>query len=484
MSNKKNQDQQHPSEQEEKILHFDDVKDMTVGQVVRKQQDIKDGIEEDDNVLDRYIKQHREDIEAKKFETLTNGEVLTDAQIEDVASRLEPSPVDVQPEEQSEVTEPEWQIHKVATETEEMDSVPVVAPLLDENSEPDEEDLEEEPSSKKKIWIWLALGTTFVAVLATAFVWMNQSNSGQTSSSSSSSSEVSSSSVDANVAAFEELYASFFTDSSLTKLKNSEFEKLSQLKEALDKIGESNDGYQAAKAKYDALEKAIQTIQDINSKFDKPAIVDGELDTTATVKAGVTFESVTTGLSTVDTLIASAINMGRTQTPASSVDQAQGLGQAGDTAASQAVSTPAASPAPATATPTSPAETPTTSTTSTTSTNPGWVNIGGVIYGMEIPAGLTLQRELSRVPYNQAAIDDVNNEAWNFNPGVLENIINISRQRGYITGNEYYLEKVNIINGRGYYNLFKPDGTYLFSINCKTGYFVGNGSGYADDLDF
>ena len=103
---------------------------------------------------------------------------------------------------------------------------------------------------------------------------------------------------------------------------------------------------------------------------------------------------------------------------------------------------------------------------------------------MEIPAGLTLQRELSRVPYNQAAIDDVNNEAWNFNPGVLENIINISRQRGYITGNEYYLEKVNIINGRGYYNLFKPDGTYLFSINCKTGYFVGNGSGYADDLDF
>lgn len=53
-------------------------------------------------------------------------------------------------------------------------------------------------------------------------------------------------------------YASFFTDSSLTKLKNSEFEKLSQLKEALDKIGESNDGYQAAKAKYDALKKAIK----------------------------------------------------------------------------------------------------------------------------------------------------------------------------------------------------------------------------------
>ncbi len=30
--------------------------------------------------------------------------------------------------------------------------------------------------------------------------------------------------------------------------------------------------------------------------------------------------------------------------------------------------------------------------------------------------------------------------------------------------------------------MFKPDGTYLFSINCKTGYFVGNGAGHSDAL--
>ena len=81
-------------------------------------------------------------------------------------------------------------------------------------------------------------------------------------------------------------------------------------------------------------------------------------------------------------------------------------------------------------------------------------------------------------------IDDVNNPAWTFNPGVLENILNISRQRGYFTGDQYILEKVNIINGNGYYNLFKSDGTYLFSINCKTGYFVGNAKGHADNLDY
>ncbi len=77
------------------------------------------------------------------------------------------------------------------------------------------------------------------------------------------------------------------------------------------------------------------------------------------------------------------------------------------------------------------------------------------------------------MPYNQAAINDVNNPAWVFGDGILEKVLNIARKRGHITGNQYILERVNIINGNGYYNLFKPDGTYLFSINAKTGYFVG-----------
>ena len=476
MSNKKQPDQQRqPQAEEEKILSLDEIKEMTVGQVVRKQQDIKDGVEEDDNILDRYIKQHREDIEAEKFETLANAPAISDEMLEETRVALQPAEmaqITAATEEQADA-DADLQIHKVQTsEPVEVDVVPPIAPMTDFEDEYEDDLSDSEKSGKKKMLIWLGLTASFVAILATAFLWMNNMNGGgQASSSSSSSKKTSSSSKDANVVAFEKLYASFFTDGSQTKLKNSEFEKLSQLKEALDKIGESHDGYQAAKAKYDALEKAFQAIQDINSKFDKHAIVDGELDTTASVKDGATFKSVTTGLSTVDALITSAINMGRTQTPASSVDQAQGMGQAGDAAAQ----TPSAPAAPAS--PVSPAAPANLS-------NPGWVNIGGIIYGMEIPAGLTLQRELSRVPYNQAAIDDVNNEAWNFNPGILENILTISRQRGYITGNEFYLEKVNIINGRGYYNLFKPDGTYLFSINCKTGYFVGNGPGYADDLDF
>lgn len=490
---KKNKQHSHnnPEKNEEKILKFDDIKDMTVGQVVRKQRDLKDGIEEDDNVLDRYIKQHREDIEAEKFETLVNAPALSDESIEEVTETEEAVGESSTGETASEITstveednltdvqvatEADLQIHKVSESQKEKVS-PMVPVPTDSDVELDDDKIE----NKKRVLIWLALATTFVAVLATAFVWMNNTNNNQTKDSTSSTSKTSSSSTDANIVAFNELYASFFTDSSRTKLKNSEFDKLEQLKAALDNIGTSNAGYKTAKAKYDILAKAIQAIKAMNDKFDKPVIVDGELDTTATVKPGMSFEAVSTGLSAVDTLLTSAINMGRTQKPSDggagqqvqASDAGAGQGQAGGSPeAGSAQDTPAAPIAPA------------PPVASVNPNNPGWVNVAGIIYGMEIPAGLQLQRHLSRVPYNQSAIDDVHNEAWVFNPGILENIINIARERGHISGNEYYLEKVNIINGRGYYNLFRTDGTYLFSINCKTGYFVGNAPGRADDLDF
>lgn len=55
---------------------------------------------------------------------------------------------------------------------------------------------------------------------------------------------------------------------------------------------------------------------------------------------------------------------------------------------------------------------------------------------------------------------------------------------GYFFGNNYIFEFVNIINGNGYYNMFKLDGIYLFFINVKIGYFVGNVFGRVDSLDY
>lgn len=119
MSNKKQPDQQRqPQAEEEKILSLDEIKEMTVGQVVRKQQDIKDGVEEDDNILDRYIKQHREDIEAEKFETLANAPAISDEMLEETYALL------FQPAEMAQITaateeqanaDADLQIHKVQT---------------------------------------------------------------------------------------------------------------------------------------------------------------------------------------------------------------------------------------------------------------------------------------------------------------------------------------------------------------------------------
>lgn len=103
-----------------------------------------------------------------------------------------------------------------------------------------------------------------------------------------------------------------FTDSSLTKLKNSEFGKLTELKALLDKLDESSDSYKKQK-RYDALEKANTAIQATNVQFDKDVIVDGEIDKTATVKAGETLSATTTGISSVDALLASVVNFGRSQ---------------------------------------------------------------------------------------------------------------------------------------------------------------------------
>lgn len=465
---------------DEKTMELDAIKDMTVGQVVRKQKELQDGVEEDDNILDRYIKQHREDIEAEKFDTIINAAPLVNEEelSENADETAETVPVDEVP-----VTEtPELQIHKVDA------NKPVAAPVsktvAEETVVADDFFTEPEETGRKKGLIWAGLATILVGTLAGAYIWLNSSSNdtGKTTGSTSSSSKqtTSSSKKDANVTAFEKLYKTFFTDSSLTKIKNDMFVKLPELKAALDKIGSKNKGYTAAKAKYDALEKAIKAIQDINKQFDKPAIVDGELDTTANVKPKASFTATTTGLSAVDTLLTSAINFGRTQeAPVSSPAPAQGGG---------AVASPAAPAAPADPAPAAPAN---EAPVDTGATPPVQVQdpapVGGTgnpLYGIAIPAGVTLQRNLSRVPYDQSKINDVNNEAWVFNPGVLEKIIATSQQRGYIVGNQYILEKVNIINGRGYYNLFRPDGTYLFSINCKTGYFVGNGSGYSDDVDF
>lgn len=484
---------------EERVLDFEVAKELTIGEAVRKHKEIEAGVTEDDGLLDRYIKQHREEIEAQKFETKSTHLPLIETTPEedgsdDVEQDISNEEARVKPisamellssAEQSNVTPPVESLEEsVAASVGAMENMVVSSKNVEANEQEDGQEIEEVEDDwgqaeeaaedrKKKIYFWSAAGFLLIGSVA-ALMWMNSVNnsnsSTSTSSSTSQSTSTSSSSTDANVTAFEQLYTSFFTDSSLSKLKNSEFGKIAELKALLDKIDTNSEAYNSAKEKYDNLEKAISAIQAINGQFDKEVIVDGEIVTTATAKADASLSATNTGISSVDSLLASVVNFGRSQQ-----EVAAGSAAATEVTAdnAQAATTDNGSSA-------------TTSTTVTVASDAsaGVVTGSATSYGIPVPEGVALQRDRSRVPYNQAMIDDVNNEAWTFNPGILENIVAISQQRGYITGNQYILEKVNIVNGNGYYNMFTPDGSYLFSINCKTGYFVGNGSGHSDALDY
>lgn len=480
---KKRRDRHKKGHQEPKF-DFDEAKDLTVGQVIRKNEEVEAGVLPEDNILDKYIKQHREEIEADKFETrqFKKEELASTQSLEDMIQEVRESS-----ETSEEIEESHLVTEEVSGHTEETEAASVVlSPLDEENQEleplvltntateeetesPEEEEVivplsrstqtEPETGSKKKGVIIIASVVAAILVLAgTYYVYRQVSRSNQEIQSSQAASSDDKGTQTA-LKDFNDLYDTFYTDANKTALKNSQFDKLSQLKTLLDKLEGSRD-YTLAKSRYDSLATQIKAIQDVNALFESPAITDGVLDTNAKAKADAKFTEIKTGNTELDKLLDKAISLGKSQqTSASSSSSSSSTSQASSSSATESNAS---------------------STTPSTSTTAPARDTNGGLSG----DGVNLQRSTSRVPYNQSAVDDSNNPAWTFADGVLEQVLATSRARGYITGNQYILERVNIVNGNGYYNLYKPDGTYLFTLNCKTGYFVGNGSGHADDLDY
>ena len=476
----KRRNRHHKDEQESKF-EFEEAKDLTVGQAIRKNEEVEAGVTPDDTILDKYIKQHREEIEADKFENLqTKKEESTqslDDMIQEVRETTEQENV-LSPEEDAialAVATDTTEI--VAQEAEEEETRVLEQPFKDEleavemaevdNSEvavvyeENEDQLQplsrsaqadDEPQNKKKWAILSAIILLFLLIFGGGYYVYRQI----TRSSQELQTKATDSGLVSNQSVYEQfntLYDTFYTDENKTALKNSQFSQLNQLKELLVKLEGARE-YTLAKSKYDSLETQIKAIQEVNAQFETPAITDGVLDTNAKIKADAKFTDIKTGNTEIDKLLDKAISLGKSQLASTTT--------ASTTAASQEASSPTTESSPSTST-----------SDTAASTNSGLSS-----------EGVNLQRSVSRVPYNQAAVSDSSNPAWTFADGVLERILETSRARGYITGNQYILEPVNIVNGNGYYNLYKPDGTYLFTLNCKTGYFVGNGSGHADDLDY
>ena len=460
----------HKKEGQEPQFDFDEAKELTVGQAIRKNEEVEAGVLPEDSILDKYVKQHKDEIEADKFATrqYKKEELVETQSLDDLIQEMREA-VEESEASSEEVPSSEDILPPLPLDDEEQGLDPLL--LEDENptemtEEVEEEQnfsrLEQEDSEKKskKGFVLTALALVSVIICVSAYYVYRQvarsTKEIQTSQSTTNSK--------AEAEEFNNLYDGFYTDSNKTVLKNSQFDKLSQLKTLLDKLEGSRE-YTLAKSKYDSLATQIKAIQDVNAQFEKPAIVDGVLDTNAKAKSDAKFTDIKTGNTELDKVLDKAISLGKSQqTSASSSSSSQTSSSNSSQASSNTTSE-------------------TSSSSSNTGSNETRSTRNEVNMGVS-SAGVAVQRSASRVSYNQSAIDDSNNSAWDFEDGVLEQILATSRSRGYITGDQYILERVNIVNGNGYYNLYKPDGTYLFTLNCKTGYFVGNGSGHADDLDY
>lgn len=368
------------------------------------------------------------------------------------------------------------------------------------------------PVYRRKGVVIGALAVLALAIIGGSYALYKGTHSQSAKPTSTASSAVtSSSSKDTSAAdnkAFEEMYNNFFTDDEQTKLANDQFGKLSDLEKLLKKL-EKTKYYDAAKKKYDNLKKQIEAVQKINSQFESDALVDGSYNASIAVKSDANFNNLpenvtTTGNASLDSTIQEAIKGGKTQleekakaasatsaaTAAASANTASPAAPSGDNT-SGAASNSGGAAASNTSGAQNGAANSAGSAGSTGSTGAtGGTTGGSAAASTVVTRGITnynpsiLQRDRSRVPYNANVVADTSNPAWTWADGVLDKIIETSHSRGYFSGDNFILEPVNIINGNGYYNLYLPDGTYLFSINCKTGYYVGNGSGHSDKLDY
>ncbi len=365
------------------------------------------------------------------------------------------------------------------------------------------------PVYRRKGVVIGALAVLALAIIGGSYALYKGTHSQSAKTTSTASSAVtSSSSKDTSAAdnkAFEEMYKNFFTDDEQTKLANDQFGKLSDLEKLLKKL-EKTKYYDAAKKKYDNLKKQIEAVQKINSQFESDALVDGSYNASIAVKSDANFnnllESVTTtGNASLDSTVQEAIKGGKTQleekakaasatsaaTASESVNTASPAAPSGDNTSGAASNGDGAA-----ASNTSGAQNGAANSAGSAGSTgaAGGTTGGSAAASTVVTRGITnynpsiLQRNRSRVPYNANVVADTSNPAWTWADGVLDKIIETSHSRGYFSGDNFILEPVNIINGNGYYNLYLPDGTYLFSINCKTGYYVGNGSGHSDKLDY
>jgi hypothetical protein len=332
---------------------------------------------------------------------------------------------------------------------------------------------EQETKSHKKPLIIGVCALLLLAVGGTVWYQVDQSN--QKQAAQTAKSEAKKSEEAKKTAAFNKVYATFFVDEKQTKLKNDQFDNFDKLTSELDKLKDQSD-YKTLKAKVDELKSEISAIKAMNGNFDKAIIKDGVLDKTAQVRNDAKLSYTATENTALNTLLKDAVTHGQAQ------QKANASTAAANASTSAANAQPVAPSAPANTT-TTPQQGGATTATAGSATGPisSGYGLSTAQYQAQYP-NVTIVTSNSRVPVDPNA--DLSDPAYAWALGIRELVLQKCRERGYISGDNYILLPASIQKGNGYYNLYKSDGTYLVSINCKTGYFVGNATGHADDLDY
>ena len=557
----------------EKTLAMKDAENLTVEQVSAKSDELETENLTKESSLDKYIRQHRSDIESakkvrqlktaaasesldklvktareaatadsddsekeissEKEDVVENKTTLSDTAVEEVSVQSETVSeiAPVSEPEIPEVTEPVEEAlepdfpeiqgsfdtvvlaaddddeqspgspalsEKSDEPVSQVDPDPVVTPFASKVSEPTTkvktpvkvpEMIAPQPASAKQEWSIgaseqetkshkkpLIIGVCALLLLAVGgTVWYQVDQSNQKQAAQTAKSEAKKSEEAKKTAAFNKVYATFFVDEKQTKLKNDQFDNFDKLTSELDKLKDQSD-YKTLKAKVDELMSEISAIKAMNGNFDKAIIKDGVLDKTAQVRNDAKLSYTATENTALNTLLKDAVTHGQAQ------QKANASTAAANASTSAANAQPVAPSAPANTT-TTPQQGGATTATAGSATGPisSGYGLSTAQYQAQYP-NVTIVTSNSRVPVDPNA--DLSDPAYAWAPGIRELVLQKCRERGYISGDNYILLPASIQKGNGYYNLYKSDGTYLVSINCKTGYFVGNATGHADDLDY
>ncbi|MHA3997638.1 cell division site-positioning protein MapZ family protein [Lactococcus cremoris] len=421
-------------------------------------------------------KVEKSEAEPKEPEEEKNSDLNEEAKEIPEASKIEEAPTDL-------VQEPKENTADIPDKVITADKVaPVltsekIAPKSESQEEPQESAEEKTTDGKAKnrktpIIIGLC-AIVLIAAGAVGFAQYNNHQKPKTVQTTKSS--------QTDLDKFEKQYDSFFTDKSHNVLKNSQFGNLAAL-ETLVNSHKNSMAWSNAVSETESLTDQINAIKKVNALFTSAAITDGKLDSAAKIVTNVKIsETPKTSNETLNKLLTQAIDLAKSQVAKES--SAQASASSAEAKANQGAGTQTSSSS------TTSQSSSTTNASSSTNSNANASTNGNGLSSN----GVNLEVSAARVQ-PQADINP-NDPAFTWGAGIKEMVLNKARERGYITGDNYILvpTAIHTTNGSqgfpagivsGYYNLYAPDGRYLVSINAKTGFFVGNGSGHADNLDY